>query len=595
MKKIYIALIATVMGVASATANGAHTVFLKNDSGNWATAYAHVWGGNSGSNTNANGYATMRFGDTQFFVYSSENTFDNVIFTPGTDWTNQTKDIEDVNDLGGYWAKESKGDNGYMGDLFYPCFYGSWTGTDAKEEAKLTYVSGTTYRTSDFVLSNGTDVSFSFRIVDNNNTVAELSTSVDLTADGATSSTVKYNNNGKSVKLPKGSTYYLTIDFSTLEVGLVASTVESNFTINGTIAPQICGAYVGTTPNWSGIVSFTKVSDTEYTYSFEAAQETAYFGLYDSTGARFVPDNLALTDGGASTTSFTASDKDFVGGDSSNECKISGLSVNTEYVMTLKKDGNTVTLSIKAGESGDDPTPGTETVVTPEMIAGMIPTLPGAMYQVSEFEKTNNSDGKEKVLNAKGYDGINAVTPANYYWVKYEDESVYYKDGVLDANKYAASDNPKRDDITEDDDSSWKIEDSTDKTYHDCRNFSDAYYRVYMQNTEVPAGYQVWEGRPSAAVPTVLSEGFKMAAAERTSIVNPHYGKDKINVAQRVARTIFVESNTTGIEDVIAPETSDDADAPVVFYNLQGMRVENPSNGIYIRVQGKTTTKVYIK
>ena len=86
-----------------------------------------------------------------------------------------------------------------------------------------------------------------------------------------------------------------------------------------------------------------------------------------------------------------------------------------------------------------------------------------------------------------------------------------------------------------------------------------------------------------------------MAAAERTSIVNPHYGKDKLNVAQRVARTIFVESNTTGIEDVISPETSDDADAPVVFYNLQGMRVENPSNGIYIRVQGKTTTKVYIK
>ena len=38
-----------------------------------------------------------------------------------------------------------------------------------------------------------------------------------------------------------------------------------------------------------------------------------------------------------------------------------------------------------------------------------------------------------------------------------------------------------------------------------------------------------------------------------------------------------------------------DANAPVEYYNLQGVKVENPSNGIYIKVQGEKAEKVYIK
>ena len=36
-------------------------------------------------------------------------------------------------------------------------------------------------------------------------------------------------------------------------------------------------------------------------------------------------------------------------------------------------------------------------------------------------------------------------------------------------------------------------------------------------------------------------------------------------------------------------------EADVEYYNLQGIRVENPANGIYIRRQGNTATKVYVK
>lgn len=40
--------------------------------------------------------------------------------------------------------------------------------------------------------------------------------------------------------------------------------------------------------------------------------------------------------------------------------------------------------------------------------------------------------------------------------------------------------------------------------------------------------------------------------------------------------------------------TADDVDAPEVFYNLQGMKVANPENGIFIKVKGSKSTKVVL-
>lgn len=50
-------------------------------------------------------------------------------------------------------------------------------------------------------------------------------------------------------------------------------------------------------------------------------------------------------------------------------------------------------------------------------------------------------------------------------------------------------------------------------------------------------------------------------------------------------------ADTTGIDSVI----DDDTTAPVEFYNLQGIRVINPENGIFIRRQGSKTQKVIIR
>lgn len=47
---------------------------------------------------------------------------------------------------------------------------------------------------------------------------------------------------------------------------------------------------------------------------------------------------------------------------------------------------------------------------------------------------------------------------------------------------------------------------------------------------------------------------------------------------------------TNGIADIVADEN-----APVEYFNLQGIRVENPENGLYIRRQGNKVTKVIVK
>ena len=54
-------------------------------------------------------------------------------------------------------------------------------------------------------------------------------------------------------------------------------------------------------------------------------------------------------------------------------------------------------------------------------------------------------------------------------------------------------------------------------------------------------------------------------------------------------KMLFLPS--AGVEGVVV----DDINAPVEYYNLQGMKVATPSNGIFIKVQGSKVSKVYVK
>lgn len=63
-----------------------------------------------------------------------------------------------------------------------------------------------------------------------------------------------------------------------------------------------------------------------------------------------------------------------------------------------------------------------------------------------------------------------------------------------------------------------------------------------------------------------------------------------LTLAAKDGNLILAKAGQNGVEDVMV----EDADAPVEWFNLQGIRVANPENGIYIRRQGNKVEKVVL-
>lgn len=57
----------------------------------------------------------------------------------------------------------------------------------------------------------------------------------------------------------------------------------------------------------------------------------------------------------------------------------------------------------------------------------------------------------------------------------------------------------------------------------------------------------------------------------------------------------YYNAYTSGIEDIVTDGFVEESDAPAVYYNLQGVQVKNPANGIYIVRRGNQVTKQYIR
>ncbi len=63
------------------------------------------------------------------------------------------------------------------------------------------------------------------------------------------------------------------------------------------------------------------------------------------------------------------------------------------------------------------------------------------------------------------------------------------------------------------------------------------------------------------------------------------------NINTEIALFYDLNDANSAIDNIAA----DDANAPVEYFNLQGVKVQNPENGLYIKRQGKTVEKVVIR
>ncbi len=57
----------------------------------------------------------------------------------------------------------------------------------------------------------------------------------------------------------------------------------------------------------------------------------------------------------------------------------------------------------------------------------------------------------------------------------------------------------------------------------------------------------------------------------------------------------IIYGDGAGVDEIISDKTGVDANVPPVYYNLQGIRVDNPSSGLYIKRCGNRASKVIIR
>lgn len=112
----------------------------------------------------------------------------------------------------------------------------------------------------------------------------------------------------------------------------------------------------------------------------------------------------------------------------------------------------------------------------------------------------------------------------------------------------------------------------------------------------VPEGYEVYYRFTAKSEEEVAEQDLEgWTKYEGTPVVLSKAGtleyKGVIGNAETAVKTVTVTGISTSVVDVIA----DDENAPVEYFNLQGVRVENPAaGGLYIKRQGSKVTKVIL-
>lgn len=97
----------------------------------------------------------------------------------------------------------------------------------------------------------------------------------------------------------------------------------------------------------------------------------------------------------------------------------------------------------------------------------------------------------------------------------------------------------------------------------------------------------------------IAADGFATITNVATGKIvyqDPKYGSFGVYTAEEAADTYLLPTlYKLASGSSIAAVEAEDADAPVEFYNLQGVRVANPENGLFIRRQGSKVEKIVIR
>ncbi len=114
-------------------------------------------------------------------------------------------------------------------------------------------------------------------------------------------------------------------------------------------------------------------------------------------------------------------------------------------------------------------------------------------------------------------------------------------------------------------------------------------YNSFNRSTEEQAEGAEWAISVDAAGVVTITNTYN----DKTMYYDSQYGSFGAYDEQtegRMLPTLYTKDSAAGIQSVEANEA-----APVEYYNLQGIRVSEPTNGIFIRRQGSKATKVFVR
>ncbi|MDE6311934.1 MAG: chitobiase/beta-hexosaminidase C-terminal domain-containing protein [Muribaculaceae bacterium] len=258
--------------------------------------------------------------------------------------------------------------------------------------------------------------------------------------------------------------------------------------------------------------------------------------------------------------------------------------INSEVELTCETEGATIVYTINGGEAVEAESPVT-IVLTEDMTIEAYAKMEGmadsqtvtATYTVKEAEVVDGTtaifDFSDAIEFAKiecdaTYPGSGANTPLNNVEMSMNGVSI-----VL--SKASGSTNPS--------------------IY-----FNGMALRMYKNNTmtiSILPGYTIdkitFTNPSGQALPTMA--GVYDGVWTRPEVATQSDDNGAVDfVVSANGRIAKIAVDFTKIVDGIEDVKVEDG-AAAVYYNLQGVRVENPSNGLYIRVAGKQVSKVYVR